>query len=105
METGPAYACRCLTAGLRPTRCDRGPRGRLPSRLARRGRAVRPIVYLDEAPLAGGLEHLEAYRPDDLHLLEVYAEGLEIRLYTRQFMERMARRPVPLIPINIGDGL
>lgn len=68
----------------------------------RRGRAIQPMVYIDEIPLLGGFEQLTTYRPHELYLLEVYSQGQEIRAYTHQFMERMARQPVALIPIGIG---
>ena len=67
----------------------------------RRGRLVEPRVFVDEMPVIGGLEQLATYRPYDLYLVEVYGRGLEVRLYTHQFMERMARRPVALMPVRI----
>lgn len=75
--------------------------GRMISSLCvfRRGRWIRPEVYIDEAPAIGGLDQLGTYRPSDLYLVEVYSSGLQIRAYTHNFMERMARRPVALIPI------
>ena len=36
-----------------------------------------------------------------LYLVEVYGRGLEVRAYTHQFMERMARKPVALLPVRI----
>jgi hypothetical protein len=68
----------------------------------RRGRAVQPRVYIDEIPLLGGFDQLATYQPHELYMLEIYSQGQEIRAYTHQFMERMARRPVALIPIGIG---
>lgn len=75
--------------------------GRMLSSLCvfRRGRWTRPSVYIDEAPAIGGLDQLATYRPSDLYLVEVYSNGLQIRAYTHNFMERMARRPMALIPI------
>lgn len=75
--------------------------GRMMSSLCvfRRGRWTRPSVYIDEAPAIGGLDQLATYRPSDLYLVEVYSNGLQIRAYTHNFMERMARRPMALIPI------
>ena len=67
----------------------------------RRGRLVEPRVYVDEMPVIGGLNQLATYRPYDLYLVEVFGRGLEVRLYTHQFMERMARRPVALMPVRI----
>lgn len=51
-----------------------------------RGRG-RPTVYLDEAPLIGGLARLEDYPLDLLYRIEVY-DGIHIRAYTRHFMRR-----------------
>lgn len=65
----------------------------------RRGRWTQPDVFIDEAPAVGGLDQLATYRPSELYLVEVYSRGLQIRAYTHNFMERMARRPVALIPI------
>ena len=53
-----------------------------------RGRG-RPNVYLDEAPLIGGLARLEEYPLDLLYRIEVY-DGIHIRAYTRHFMRRSA---------------
>lgn len=68
----------------------------------RRGRAVEPRVYIDEAPVIGGADMLATYRPYDLYLVEIFSQGLEIRAYTHMFMERMARRPMVLIPLEYG---
>lgn len=65
----------------------------------RRGRPVQPRVYVDELPILGGLDLLPTYQPYDMYLVEVFANGAEIRAYTHQFMERMARRTVALVPI------
>jgi hypothetical protein len=66
-----------------------------------RGTAIRPTVYIDEAPAIGGYDELATYGPSDLYLVEVYSSGGEIRAYTHNFMERMARRPMPLIPVDL----
>jgi hypothetical protein len=65
----------------------------------RRGRTIAPNVYIDESPAVGGLDQLALYSPRDLYLLEVYSSGAEIRAYTHQFMDLMARRPMMLIPV------
>jgi len=56
-----------------------------------RGRIVEPVVYVDEAPLLGGLAYLETFRPWELHMIEVYGGGRHIRAYTPHFMERAAK--------------
>ncbi len=55
------------------------------------GMVVMPIVYVDDVPMAGGEGYLESMSPHDAYLLEVYAQGAEIRVYTPHFMLRAAR--------------
>lgn len=65
-----------------------------------RGRIVVPTVYVDEAPMFGGLQYLEMLRPHEIYMVEVYSRGRHIRVYTRSFMERAARtrlQPIPFI--------
>jgi hypothetical protein len=89
-----------LEGSMTPVRCRSRRLGSLC--ILRRGQAVESTVYIDEAPIPGGLEQLATYQPHDLYLVEVYAEGQEIRAYTHLFMERMARRPMALVPIGVG---
>ncbi len=78
------------------------PPGTLSSRCVfRRGRAIEPWVYVDEALAWGGLDELETYAVSDIYLMEVYSRGSEIRIYTNQFMEQMARKPMMPIPLNL----
>ena len=67
----------------------------------RRGRATEPRVYIDEAPIIGGIDVLATFLPCELYLVEVYSAGLEIRAYTHWYMERMAGRPGMLFPIGL----
>lgn len=67
----------------------------------RRGRLVNPAVYVDEIPAFGGLDDLAFYANTDIYLLEVLSGGSEVRAYTYAFMERMARRPMALIPLSL----
>lgn len=62
-----------------------------------RGRAVAPSVWIDEAPVIGGMDYLRTFRPHELYMVEVYAGGRQIRAYTPQFMEQAAK--VRLQPI------
>lgn len=65
-----------------------------------RGRATEPRVWVDEAPVFGGLEYLESMAPHELYMVEVYGSGRAIRAYTPQFMERAAEhrlRPMPFV--------
>lgn len=64
-----------------------------------RGRTVEPTVWVDEAPVIGGLDYLQSFEPWEFHMIEVYAGGRHIRAYTPHFMERAAKTrlfPVPL---------
>jgi hypothetical protein len=76
----------CSGSGFLSSRC-----------IWRRGLLAEPKVFIDEIPAFGGLDQLATYRPQELHLIEVWSSGATIRAYTHQFMERMARRPVMLI--------
>ena len=81
---------------------DRQIPGPMSSRcVLRRGRPVSPRVYIDEAPLIGGLDALESYPTAQIYLMEVYSFGGEIRAYTYNFMQRMAERPIALTPIGL----
>lgn len=90
LRTGPATSFRPSGGGSAVGRCVR-----------RRRSFVRPRVYIDEAPIIGGLEFLAMFRPYELYLVEVYSSGLEIRAYTHWFVERMAARPRGLWPIGL----
>jgi hypothetical protein len=102
--------------GLMPTDCSSGFRGPGPatsfiqrpssgglsgmgSCVLRRGQPARPKVFIDESPTIGGIDELGSYQPSNFYLVEVYSSGNEIHAYTHGFMERMARRPMALIPI------
>jgi len=69
--------------------------------IIRRGRTISPRVYIDEMPAIGGLDELESYPTAQIYALEVFSQGAEIRAYTYNFMQRMAERPMALIPINL----
>ena len=69
--------------------------------IVRRGRVQEPVVYIDEVRAFGSLDQLATYSPHELYLVEVYSMGSEIRAYTHNFMHRMARRPMALIPIGL----
>ncbi len=69
--------------------------------IIRRGRAISPRVYIDEVPAFGGLDDLDTYPTAQIYALEVYSQGAEIRAYTYNFMQRMAHRPMALIPLNL----
>jgi hypothetical protein len=64
------------------------------------GQIVSPIVFINEVPIPGGMEDLKTMWPQDLYLVEVYARGAEIRVYTKPFMKRAAR--TDFHPMAIG---
>lgn len=66
----------------------------------RRGSAAGATVVVDEIPMPEGLSVLRLFEPRDLYMIEIYAGGRHIRVYTTWYMEREARRgmrPFPLI--------
>lgn len=69
--------------------------------IIRRGRMISPRVFIDESPAFGGLEELDTYPTAQIYTLEVYSSGAEIRAYTYNFMQRMAKRPMALIPLSL----
>jgi hypothetical protein len=62
----------------------------------RRGRPVRPIVYIDERPAF--MEELRSYPPATFQLIEVIGHQM-IRAYTVDFMERLALGKASLFPV------
>jgi len=65
-----------------------------------RGRVRAPVVYVDETPVLGGLDYLASYQPHELYMVEIYGAGRQIRIYTTQYMARVARQrllPLPLV--------
>lgn len=64
--------------------------------LWRRGRPVRPIVYIDERPAF--MEELRSYPPESFQLIEVIGHHM-IRAYTVNFMERLALGKASLFPV------
>ncbi len=65
------------------------------------GTIVRPVVYIDEEPVPGGMSYLQSMAPQRLYMIEVYGHGAEIRVYTKHFMLRAARTDFHPIPIGI----
>jgi hypothetical protein len=65
----------------------------------RRGSFINPQVYIDEMPQFGGLDVLSFYPTSELHTIEVFNSGTQIRLYTKQFAWRLANGRAHLMPI------
>lgn len=57
-----------------------------------RGRKVPVEVWIDERPLWGDLDWLDAYAVEDLYLVEIFDRGRMVRLYTRGEVERNPQR-------------
>ena len=105
-----------MNGGIRPTECSaRGPTSFLASSrptlgwasgscIERRGGVMAPRVYIDESVAIGGMDELAMYQPHEFYTVEVYSGGAEIRAYTHNFMDRMARRPMALIPLEMFFG-
>ena len=87
-----ALALLKAEAGLVPYACaDTGHRGGVC--LIRRGATSSPMVCIDDRLAMGGLTELEGFAPADLHLIEVYAAGAEIRAYSNSYIQALIRRP------------
>jgi hypothetical protein len=94
--------------GLSPVTCDRSS-ARVHASFARdcyriRGRAEQPCVIVDDMPAFGGLLALNAFRPQELHRVEVYAGGRMIMLWTEWYMARLARNPQQPLPTTAHFG-
>ncbi|MFT5434218.1 MAG: hypothetical protein ACI9OJ_004931 [Myxococcota bacterium] len=57
----------------------------------RRGRWVRPAIYIDDVRALGGLDELRTYRPQDLYTIEIYDRGAAVYAYTPWFVERVLK--------------
>jgi hypothetical protein len=66
--------------------------------LVRRGGTSIPMVCIDDRMAVGGLDELAGYATRDLHLVEVYSAGAEIRAYSRSYIQALIRRPRVLLP-------
>ena len=63
-----------------------------------RGMAVEPNVWVDEAPIIGGMDYLRSVQPHELYMVEIYGSGRHIRAYTNRYMEWAAEHPVYPLP-------
>jgi hypothetical protein len=77
-------------AGLFPMRCP--ARSFATHCVYRRGSIVEPTVYIDEMRIFGGLESLQTIPMAEVYRVEVYG-GQQVRIYTRQYTEFLARHP------------
>jgi CarboxypepD_reg-like domain len=90
-------------ARVRPVLCPRSTvRFGLLSCVASRGTVVGSRVVVDEAPWPGGVDDLSDFHLADVSRVEIYGNGTEIRVYTRQFMDWVSRRPYVPVPLGLG---
>lgn len=67
-----------------------------------RGTEYGSRVYVDEALWAGGLGALADFQLPEVARVEVYGNGREVHVYTRNFMDWVSRRPYVPTPIGLG---
>lgn len=74
----------------------------LPGCVHTRGRTVPLAVYIDEEFALAGIEALDTYNPAEIYAMELRRNGMEVRLFTHQFIERamkgrrmLSRLPAP----------
>jgi hypothetical protein len=67
--------------------------------IVRRGSLMSPTVYIDESWHVGGLDDLLGWPTSDLYLIEVYSSGAQVRVYTKQFAEHLAKGRRVLDPV------
>ena len=56
-----------------------------------RGQSTPVVVYIDEQRAYGGLMLLSSYAPSELYAVELWRGGTQVRVYTNQFIEQLAR--------------
>ena len=65
----------------------------------RRGRSLRPTVYIDDISYGSDLTFLLGIATHDVHRFEIIG-GTQFRVYTKSFAERLAMGSVRLMPIR-----
>jgi hypothetical protein len=63
-----------------------------------RERVVR--MCIDDVRPPAGASTLESYHPSDLWLVEIYGNGSRVRVYTRWFVDRIARTKQGMVSFN-----
>ncbi len=46
----------------------------------------RPVVFVDEVQVMGGIDYLDGIDPIDLELMEIFQSGRHVRIYTTDFL-------------------
>jgi hypothetical protein len=65
----------------------------------RRGRLLRPTIYIDDISYGSDLNFLLGIATHDVHRFEIIA-GTQFRVYTKHFAERLATGRAQLMPIR-----
>jgi len=79
-----------------------GPRRSEFSCVLRGGGGFQPTVIVDEMKRVGGVDVLKDWHATEIHTIESYDGGAVIRVYTKDFMERLARNGIELMPVQKG---
>lgn len=77
-------------AGLRPSACNASDGGTMTECFLVRGYPARPQLYVNEGRISQ-LSMLRIYRPEDVARVEVFSGGAMVRVYTRGYLEALAR--------------
>jgi len=97
-SAGPsAFEVVAHRAGVRPMVCPSG--GNDYNCTTVRGRTVQPSVFIDDVRNPGGLEALRSLIPEELYLVESYAGGRAVRVYTNWYVEKMSQMGTRLPPL------
>lgn len=67
--------------------------------ILRRGRVVAPQIFVDDVHYGPGLEVLRLFDTSEVWFIEVLGSGLQVRLYTKAFAERLALGKERLFPV------
>jgi hypothetical protein len=67
----------------------------------RRGQVISPEVFVDDSHYFGGLDILYGWMPQDLYAIEVIANGAQVRIYTKNYADRLARGKMRMMPVII----
>ncbi|HKP77034.1 MAG TPA: carboxypeptidase regulatory-like domain-containing protein [Longimicrobiaceae bacterium] len=70
-----------------------------------RGDKVAITVFVDEQRASGGLTQLRGLPPSDVHSIELFAGGTMVRVYTEDFMRRLAKGQADLLPLPYSPGV
>jgi hypothetical protein len=67
-----------------------------------RGTTYSARVFIDEMPWVAGVESLSDFPLAEVARVEIYGQGREVHVFTRQFMNWLSQRPYVPTPIGLG---